>query len=132
MLFITKVSTMFFLTANANQAMGVLNFVPLILLSVLMYFLILRPQKKRQKEVETLRASLKAGNRVVTIGGFVGKIKKVTEDEVFLVLNDELKHVVIKKWAVQSIIDPKAAKDIEKTSKEVEDIVDDINDEIVN
>ena len=49
-------------------------FVPLILLIVAMYFLLIRPQKKREKEVNNMRANLHVGDEIVTIGGICGKI----------------------------------------------------------
>ncbi|MDO4772573.1 MAG: preprotein translocase subunit YajC [Bacillota bacterium] len=102
----------------ANNAQSMLtSLLPLILLFVVMYFLLIKPQKKKQKEVEQMRASLKPGNRIVTIGGFVGKIKKITEDEIYIVMSENSEHVVIKKWAVQSVLEKEEAKEIEKNSK---------------
>jgi preprotein translocase subunit YajC len=56
----------------------------LVLLFVIMYFFMIRPQQKKQKEVQKMRESLKIGDRVVTSGGIYGKIKDV-EDTAFLI-----------------------------------------------
>lgn len=101
--------------ANAQSMLA--SLLPLLMLFVVMYFLLIKPQKKKQKEVEQMRNSLKPGNRIVTIGGFVGKVKKITEDEIYLVLTEGSEHVVIKKWAVQSVLTKDEAKEIEKDSK---------------
>ncbi len=101
---------------NSTQSM-LMSVLPLILLFVVMYFLLIRPQKKKQKEVEQMRTALKPGNRIVTIGGFIGKVKKITEDEIYVVLSENGEHVVLKKWSVQSVLDKEEAKEIEKNSK---------------
>jgi preprotein translocase subunit YajC len=57
------------------------NFTPFILIIVIMYFLILRPQQKRMKQHQDMVKSLRRGDIVVTNGGLVGKVTKVTDDE---------------------------------------------------
>jgi len=59
---------------------------PLILIAMfaIMYFLMIRPQQKKQKEIQKMRESLKVGDRVITSGGVYGKIKEV-EDTAFIV-----------------------------------------------
>ncbi len=89
----------------------------MVVLFLIMYMIIIRPQKKKQKKIEEMRNELMPGNRVTTIGGFVGKVKKVDDDEIYLVLNDDTKHFVVKRWAIQSVLDKEEAKEIEKKSK---------------
>ncbi len=101
---------------NSTQSMF-MSVLPLILLFVVMYFLLIRPQKKKQKEVEQMRSELIPGNRIVTIGGFIGKVKKVTENEIYVVFSENSDHVVLRKWSVQSVLDKEEAKEIEKNSK---------------
>ncbi|PID82757.1 MAG: preprotein translocase subunit YajC [Clostridiales bacterium] len=71
---------------------------------VLLYFFMIRPQKKKQKEVQKMINELTAGTKIVTIGGFVGKIKKVDEEEVTIILGDNEKPVIIKKWAIKTVV----------------------------
>ena len=59
---------------------GLASFVPLILIFVIMYFLLIRPQQKRMKEHRTMVDALRRGDQVVTQGGLIGKVTKVTED----------------------------------------------------
>ncbi len=62
------------------------------------YFFIIRPEKKRKKEAQELRDNLKPGNRITTIGGIVGTVEKVTDDEIFLTNG-----LVLKRWALRTI-----------------------------
>ena len=61
---------------------GFLQIVPLLLIFVIMYFFLIRPQQKRVKEHAAMVEALRRGDEVVTQGGLIGKIKKVTDDEV--------------------------------------------------
>jgi len=58
--------------------------IPLVLVVVVFYFFMIRPQTKKQKELKKFRESLKAGDKVVTIGGIHGKILEVAESTVLI------------------------------------------------
>ncbi len=60
------------------------SFLPLILLIVLFYFMLIRPQKKRDKEMKAMLEALKVGDKVTTIGGICGKISKIKDNYVFI------------------------------------------------
>ncbi len=68
----------------AGQAGGqpnpIMSFVPLILMFVIFYFLLIRPQQKKQKEHRTMLENLKRGDRIVTSGGLYGRILEVRDD----------------------------------------------------
>lgn len=67
-------------TAADSGAMGQLStFLPLILMFVVMYFLMIRPQQKRAKEQKAMMDALAKGDEVVTAGGILGKVSKVTD-----------------------------------------------------
>jgi len=68
---------------NAGSS-GMMSILMIVALFVIMYFFMIRPQQKKQKEVQKMRESLKIGDRVVTSGGIFGKIKEV-EDTAFIV-----------------------------------------------
>ena len=57
------------------------SLLPFILIFVIMYFLILRPQQKRQKQHQEMVKNVRRGDTVITSGGLVGKVTKVTDDE---------------------------------------------------
>ena len=58
---------------------GLISLLPLLILIVAMYFLMIRPQKKKDKEIKEMRNSLQVGDEIVTIGGICGKIVKTKE-----------------------------------------------------
>jgi len=66
--------------AGAPPSAGLLEFLPLVLLFVIFYFFLIRPQQKRQKEHRQLMEGLEKGDEIVTSGGVVGTITKVEED----------------------------------------------------
>ena len=85
------------------------SFVPIILIFVIMYFLLFRPQMKRQKEQQRLIAALKTGDRVVTASGIHGLISNVKERTVILKIADNVK-IEVEKSAIGSVLTAEAAK----------------------
>lgn len=77
-------------------------FIPLILMFVAMYFLMIRPQKKKQKEEQKMRESIRVGDEITTIGGIRGRIVNIKEDEFVIESGADRSKIVIKKWALQS------------------------------
>ena len=68
--------------APAGSLIGA--FMPFILMIVLFYFILIRPQKKQEKKTKQMLASLQVGDKVVTIGGICGKIAKLKDDAVYI------------------------------------------------
>ena len=70
------------------------QFIPLILIFVIFYFFLIRPQQKRVKEHKNMVSSLKRGDEVITSGGIIGKVERVMEDDrIEVLLNDNVKVV---------------------------------------
>ncbi|HLS07572.1 preprotein translocase subunit YajC [Lentibacillus sp.] len=65
-----------------------ISLLPIILMFVIFYFLLIRPQQKRQKQVRQMQADLQKGDKVVTIGGFHAEIHALDEDTVVLQSGD--------------------------------------------
>ena len=87
-----------------GAAGGNLNFfVPLIFIFVIMYFIMIRPQKKRQDEQKKLVAALKTGDRVVTSAGIHGLISNVKEATVMLKVADNVK-IEMEKSAIANVL----------------------------
>lgn len=84
---------------------GIMNFLPFIFIFVIMYFVLLRPQMRRQKEQQKLVSSLKTGDRVVTNGGIHGLISNVKETTVIVKVADNVK-IEIEKSAVTTVLKP--------------------------
>ncbi|NOX36959.1 MAG: preprotein translocase subunit YajC [Calditrichaeota bacterium] len=82
-----------------------LSFLPLLLILLIMYFLIMRPQAKKQKERERMLASLKKGDKVVTIGGIHGKIMGFKNNDQVLVLKiDDNVKIEVDRTAIASVL----------------------------
>ena len=79
-------------------------FFPVItaLLIVLFYFLLIRPQKKQEKKDKAMRDSLVVGDHICTIGGIVGKVVKIDEDELVLETSGGTR-MRFKKWAIRAV-----------------------------
>ena len=76
---------------------GFAQFIPLILIFVIFYFFLIRPQQKKVKEHKAMVAALKRGDEVVTSGGVVGKVEKVhADDKIDLLIADNVTIKVIK------------------------------------
>jgi preprotein translocase subunit YajC len=69
-----------FAQTAGGAASAFTSFVPLILIFAIMYFLLIRPQQKRQKEHKAMIEALRRGDEVLTNGGIIGKVVKVRED----------------------------------------------------
>jgi len=65
---------------------GLMSFLPLILIVVVFYFFMIRPQAKKAKEAKQFREALGKGDKVITIGGIIGKIAEVKEEYVLVTI----------------------------------------------
>jgi len=75
-------------------------FFPLIIVFAIIYFMIIRPQNKRQKEHKAMIEALRRGDRVVTQGGLIGKVSKVHEDEVEVEVSSGVNVTVVRSMIV--------------------------------
>ena len=74
------ISNAFAQSAPAGDvAGGLMSFIPLILMFVVLYFIMIRPQMKRQKEMKAMLEALAAGDEVITVGGILGKVTAVKD-----------------------------------------------------
>jgi preprotein translocase subunit YajC len=88
--------------ASANPAAALGQFLPLILIFVIVYFLMIRPQQKKVKDHKAMVEALRRGDKVVTQGGIVGKVTKVLEDgEIKVEIAQGVEVNVIKATVVQ-------------------------------
>lgn len=90
------------------------NLIPLILLIVVMYFLMIRPQKKKDKQIQDMRKALTVGDEIITIGGICGKIVKTKEDSFIIQVGADKVKFEMMRWAVSSVTKPSARRE-EKT-----------------
>ncbi|WP_130620109.1 preprotein translocase subunit YajC [Dyella amyloliquefaciens] len=96
-----------FVIAQAAPAAGapnpIMTFLPLILLFVVFYFLMIRPQMKRQKEHRNMVSALSKGDEVVTNGGIAGKVDEVGESFITVEIAPNVK-IKLQKGAVQQVL----------------------------
>lgn len=85
------------------QTNPILSFLPLILMFVVFYFLLIRPQQKRQKEHAEMVKDLKKGDRVVTSGGIIGTVHTLQDDYVVLKVGDQDMKLEVLRSAVQEV-----------------------------
>ena len=87
----------------AQQANPLLSFLPLILMFVVFYFLLIRPQQKRQSEHANMIKNLKKGDCVVTSGGMIGVIHTLHDDYVVLKVGDQDTKIEVLRSGIQEL-----------------------------
>lgn len=100
---------------------GTFTIVWLVIMVALFYFMLIRPQKKKEKADRQLRASLQAGDKIVTIGGFTGRILSVKDDEVTFETGAAKTRLTVKKWAIQTREGPEVESVEEPAAEETEE-----------
>ena len=84
---------------------GIAQLIPLILIFIIFYFFLIRPQQKKVKEHKVMVEGLKRGDKVITSGGIVGTVERIIEnDRAEILIADNVKVEVIKSTAVQALI----------------------------
>lgn len=78
-------------SGTAGQPNPLVSFLPLILVFVVFYFFMIRPQMKKQKELTQYRNSLKRGDKVITTGGIYGRIHEVRDNFAFVDVGGDIK-----------------------------------------
>lgn len=100
-----------------NQS-SLITLMPLVLLIVIMYFLLIRPQKKREKAVTAMRNAVKVGDEIITIGGICGKVVKTKDETLTIQVGADKTKFEIMRWAVSKVENEPATASSRKTKKE--------------
>lgn len=82
-----------------------MTFGPLLLLIVIMYFLLIRPQRKREKSVNEMRKGLQVGDEIITIGGMCGKIVKTKDETIVIQVGADKVKFEMMRWAVSKVVE---------------------------
>ena len=90
----------------AQQGGGMSMWIMLALIFVVMWFFMIRPQRKQQKELQNFRDSLKKGDKVVTIGGIYGTVVEIKEESVLIEVDSNVKIRVSKQALMKDFSDP--------------------------
>lgn len=93
------------MAAPAEGANPLMSFLPLLIIIVIFYFFMIRPQVKRQKELRAFRDSLAKGDKVVTTGGIYGKIVEVKDNVVHLEIDNNVTIKVDKAAVIKDMTD---------------------------
>jgi preprotein translocase subunit YajC len=98
----------------------VAQIIMIVALFAVMYFLLIRPQKKKDDEVRKMRENLKVGDDILTIGGIYGKIVRIKDDRLTIQVGADRTRIEVAKWAINNIekaSDSKGGKAAEEEKK---------------
>ena len=92
-----------FLATEQTGGLGgtLVAFLPIVLMFVVMYFIMIRPQRKKQKEEEKMRNNIQIGDEILTIGGFYARVVSIKEDALVIESVSDHSKQKIARWAVQ-------------------------------
>ena len=106
-----------------NTSAMFMQLLPLLLLIPIMWFLLIRPQRKKDKETNKMRSGIKVGDEIVTIGGICGKVVKTKEESLVIQVGADRVKFEIMRWAVSKVVEETekpAAKAHEEEAEETE------------
>ena len=89
--------------AAAGAAEMISMLLPLVLMFAIFYFMLIRPQKKKDKKVKEMLAALTPGDRICTIGGIYGTITGIKDDTIELAVSNENTKLVVARWAIRNV-----------------------------
>lgn len=124
--FLTFINLMSSTQGGANGANSSYSIILMVVMIGVMYFIMIRPQKKRQKEEQEMRNSLEIGDEIITIGGIVGRVVTIREEDIIIETGADRTKMKIQRWAVntnktkveQHRKEVEAAKEAAKSKKE--------------
>lgn len=91
-----------FIFNEAATGSGWTMILMIVVMVAVFYFLIMRPEKKKKKEEEKLRSSLKVGDKITTIGGIVGKIVEIKDENITIETSMDRVRMELAKWSVMT------------------------------
>ena len=91
------------MSTGATIVYYAVQFVPMILIFVVFYFLLIRPQRKKDKEAKAMLDNLKVGDRICTIGGIYGTIVRIKDDVLTVEVGEQKTQMVFARWAVRNV-----------------------------
>ncbi len=100
-------------TGMQTLVYSLLQFSPFILVFVIMYFVMIRPERKRRKKEKEMLDALKRGDRICTIGGIYGTIMDIKDDTITLAVGRDNLSMVVARWAIRSVEDVKIENESE-------------------
>tara|TARA_B100000131_G_C17702552_1_gene445315 strand:+ start:62 stop:346 length:285 start_codon:yes stop_codon:yes gene_type:complete len=90
---------------------GIAQFIPLILIFVIFYFFLIRPQQKKVKDHKLMVDNLKRGDKVITSGGIVGTVERIIDAEkAEVIISDNVKVEIVKATGIQALVNSQEIK----------------------
>ncbi len=99
-----------FIVLQQQGGSGLMSFVPLILIIVVFWFFMIRPQMKRQKELKNFRDALKKGDKIVTTGGIYGKVLEIGDYYIIMEVEGQNRLKIDKSAVIKDMTDATPAK----------------------
>ena len=100
--------------STGSSALGTI--IMMVVMVAVFYFMLIRPQKKKDKAVKDMLSALKKGDRICTIGGIYGTIAEIKEDTITIAVGAQKTQMVIARWAIRSVEDAPLENDTELTA----------------
>ena len=101
-------------TGALTQDGGIITLVlPMVLMFAVFYFLLIRPQRKKDKKVKDMLAAIKVGDRISTIGGIYGTITTIKDDTFELTVGKDNVKLIMARWAIRQVEDAPVENDSE-------------------
>ena len=97
---------------------ALIQLAPLLIIILIMYFLMIRPQKKKDKQIQDMRKSLQVGDEIITIGGICGKIVKTKEESFIIQVGADKVKFEMMRWAVSSVTKASPRHDVDDVREE--------------
>jgi preprotein translocase subunit YajC len=104
-----------------TTAGGAANYSGIIMMLVFIgffYFVVIRPQKKREKQIQEMRNNLKVGDEIITIGGIYGRVVKIKDEMVTIEVGADRNKIDVTKWAIGSVTNKKDEPAENKSNKD--------------
>ncbi len=100
--------------AGTGGVLGlIISLAPMILIFVVFYFMLIRPQRKKDKEAKAMLAALKVGDRICTIGGVYGTIVSIKDDVLTVEVGADKVKLVFARWAIRNVEEVSISNDAE-------------------
>ncbi len=100
-------------TATSSESSLISLIVPMVLMFAVFYFLLIRPQRKKDKKVKNMLSALKVGDRISTIGGIFGTIIAIKDDTIELNVGKDNVRLIMARWAIRQVEDVSVENDSE-------------------
>ena len=100
--------------AAANSPMAlIISLLPMVLIFVVFYFMLIRPQRKKDKQVKDMLANLKVGDRICTIGGIYGTITSIKDETITIAAGRNDTSITLARWGIRSVEEVSIENDAE-------------------